>query len=97
MRRRKNLSDSDTQTRLRLRACKQGARHEGAASVPRSQEYPAHGALYRAVADEIQELLEGVSLKRDGQAQRVRTRLRSGPAVCQVLGGRCCLGCSRAR
>jgi hypothetical protein len=29
----------------------------------------------------VQEFLAGVSLKRDGQAQRVRTRLRSGPAV----------------
>jgi hypothetical protein len=30
----------------------------------------------------------------DGQAQKVRTRLRSGPAVYQVLGGRSCLGCN---
>ena len=29
----------------------------------------------------VQEFLAGVSLKRDGQAQRVHTRLRSGPAV----------------
>ena len=58
---------------------------------------PAHGQVYRVVANAVQEFLAGVTLKQDGQAQKVRTRLRSGPAVYQVLGGRCCLGCSRAR
>ena len=40
--------------RLRLRACQQGARHASAASVPRPQKYPAHGALLRTGTNAVQ-------------------------------------------
>ena len=39
--------------RLRLCAGQQGPRYARAASVPRPQEHPAHGALHRAVAGPV--------------------------------------------
>ena len=43
--------------RLRLRSGQQGARHAGAASLPRPPQHPAHGALHRTVADAVQGFL----------------------------------------
>ena len=43
--------------RLRLRAGQQGPRHEGAASVPRPSQHPAHRALHRAIAGTVQGFL----------------------------------------
>jgi integrase len=44
-------------TWLRLCAGQCGARHSGAASLSRPQEYPAHGALHRVSAGSVQGLL----------------------------------------
>jgi hypothetical protein len=45
------------QTRLRLCSREQGTRHAGASSLPWPSQYPAHGAIYRDVADAVQEFL----------------------------------------
>ena len=41
------------QARLRLRACKQGPRHKGTASLPRPPQHSAHGSLHRAIAHAV--------------------------------------------
>jgi integrase len=47
--------------RVRLRPGERGARYQGHPGLDGTQEYPAHGALYRAVADPVQGLLAGVT------------------------------------
>jgi integrase len=47
-------SGTPADTRLQTGATTRG--------VPRSQEYPTHGALYRAVTDAVQEFLAGVNV-----------------------------------
>jgi integrase len=42
-------------------ALAKGARHAGAAALPRAQEYPTHGSLQRTVADKVQGLLENLA------------------------------------
>ena len=51
------------QTRLRVCAGQQGARHKGATGLPWPPEHSAHGALYRAVADAVQGFLALTSFK----------------------------------
>ncbi len=46
-------SPAHAAARLRLRPSQQGARHAGFASLPRTQEYPAYGALHRDGADAV--------------------------------------------
>jgi integrase len=48
---------SHVKARLRLCAGQCRPRHEGAAGVARPQKHPAHGALHRAGAGQVQELL----------------------------------------
>jgi hypothetical protein len=45
------------QARVRLRAGQQRPRHAGPASLPRPPKYPAHGAIHRVVAGQVQGLL----------------------------------------
>src|SRR5262249_5573516 len=47
-------------TRVRVRARQPGTRHSITTGVARAQEHPAHGALHRVVARQVQGLLEGV-------------------------------------
>ena len=51
-------SPAHAAARLWLRAGKQGPRYAGVAGLPRPQEYPAHGAIHRVVAGQVQRLLE---------------------------------------
>jgi hypothetical protein len=46
---------------LAVGALSRGMRHSDSDAVSRSQEYPAHRALHRAGADQVQEFLEGLS------------------------------------
>jgi hypothetical protein len=47
---------------LWLRAGEQGARYARPASVPRTPEHPAHGALHRVVADAVQGFLAELTI-----------------------------------
>jgi len=42
---------------LRVQARQRRPRHAGLAALPRAQEHPTHGALYRAIGGSVQELL----------------------------------------
>ena len=53
------------QARLRLRAGQQGARHAGAAGVPRPPQHSAHGAVHRAIANAVQGLLARMNNEAD--------------------------------
>lgn len=56
-----------------------GARHARPAGVPRSQEYPPHGALHRAGADEVQGLLALISARdRSGSELEMAKAAASG-------------------
>src|SRR5262249_37099123 len=60
--------------RLRLCAGQQRTRYASAASPPRAQKHPAHGALHRAVVDPVQKLLARITA---GVLQKKRQRNRS--------------------
>jgi integrase len=60
---------------LRLCARQQGPRHTSAAGLPRPSQHSAHSSLHGAIADALQEFLEGVSARNryiiaEGQAHR---------------------------
>jgi hypothetical protein len=50
---------------IRVRAGFQGTRYPSPSGLPRAQEHPAHGAIYRAVADPVQGFLEGLILGKE--------------------------------
>ena len=50
-------SSAHAAARLWLRLGQQRPRYQGAASLPRPSQHPAHGAIYRVVAGQVQGLL----------------------------------------
>src|SRR5262245_2144195 len=93
---------------LRLRPGQCRARYAGAASMARPQEHPAHGALHRAVARQVQELLAHLGSKEACSASltvhisfspvfRRRNRQGRPQACCGVVSNGCCDVSARLR
>src|SRR5262249_30733199 len=70
-------------TFLRLQARQRRRRYPLATSLPGAQEHPAHGALFRAVTQPVQGLLEGLELMKKTIPRRAVSG--NGNSACRQL------------
>jgi hypothetical protein len=73
------------EARLRIQAGKPGRGHSQPATLPRPQEHPAHGAIFRAIARAVSRFLEGLSEGGDHAVGAITFAFKVRPVTSRTL------------